>query len=519
MRGAAVETRGASRGAVFVPEGERSGPLDREPAEPDRADRPIAGLHCDVAGAFSRLAPEASARSGAALWQRSVLAGGCATALIAWWVEPVLAAAVAGALAASLFAALLGLRLYAIGTLYDASLRPSHPPTGVAAAAATRCELPTYTILVALYDEAAVAGRLVAALDAIDYPTDRLEVLLLIESHDTLTRCALAAALGAAGRPSAHMRTVVVPDGAPRTKPRALCYGLQLAKGDYVVVYDAEDRPEPDQLRKSVAAFQAAGSRLGCLQARLNVYNRTDSIVTALFTVEYTALFDGLLPALTRAGAPLPLGGTSNHFPRPVLIETGGWDPWNVTEDADLGYRLARHGYEVAVLSSTTWEEAPGCWRDWLNQRTRWQKGWMQTYIVHMRRPLRLWRDLRAWRFLWFQAVLGGGLLASLAHPWFAAALVLQAIAAFVDPAPFAEIHWLWWLAIANLTASVAAAIALAMLTVGRRRFKGLVAAALLSPLLWLAISLAAYRAILELHRRPFHWAKTPHGLARAETV
>jgi cellulose synthase/poly-beta-1,6-N-acetylglucosamine synthase-like glycosyltransferase len=178
----------------------------------------------------------------------------------------------------------------------------------------------------------------------------------------------------------AHMQVLVVPEGAPRTKPRATQYALQFARGEYVVVYDAEDAPEPDQLRRALAALRAGGERLGCLQAQLNIYNSDATWFTRQFTVEYTALFDCILPTLERLRLPVPLGGTSNHFPRAVLDAVGGWDPYNVTEDADLGIRLARAGWHVGVLNSTTWEEAPPTFRIWKGQRTRWLKGWMQPH-------------------------------------------------------------------------------------------------------------------------------------------
>lgn len=177
-----------------------------------------------------------------------------------------------------------------------------------------------------------------------------------------------------------HMQVLVVPEGEPRTKPRATQYALQFAQGDYVVVYDAEDAPEPDQLRRALAALRAGGKHMGCLQAQLNIYNSDASWFTRQFTVEYTALFDCILPALERLQLPVPLGGTSNHFPRAVLDAVGGWDPYNVTEDADLGIRLARQAWHVGVLPSTTWEEAPPTFRVWKGQRTRWLKGWMQPY-------------------------------------------------------------------------------------------------------------------------------------------
>ena len=233
-------------------------------------------------------------------------------------------------------------------------------------------ELPIYSFMVALYDEADVLPTLIAALTNLDYPATKLDGLLVIEDGDFATKAALLEiAL------PAFMRVVVVPDGELRTKPRALNYALALARGVYVVIYDAEDRPEPDQLRRALAAFRTAADtgsgtqQLACVQACLNIYNARQSWLTRQFTVEYSALFDSVLPTLQRLRMPMPLGGTSNHFPRRVLAELRGWDPYNVTEDADLGIRIARLGHRVTMISSTTWEEAPATFNLWLKQRTR----------------------------------------------------------------------------------------------------------------------------------------------------
>ena len=188
-----------------------------------------------------------------------------------------------------------------------------------------------------------------------------------------------------------------MPDLQPRTKPKALNYALPLARGEYVVIYDAEDRPEPGHLRQALRAFRAGPSNLAAVQARLNLYNTNlyntkENWLTRQFTIEYCALFDGLLPALDRLRLPIPLGGTSNHFRASALRWLMAWDPFNVTEDADLGIRLARYGYRCRMLGSTTYEEAPARPMSWLKQRTRWLKGYMQTWRVHMNHPGALWR-------------------------------------------------------------------------------------------------------------------------------
>lgn len=380
------------------------------------------------------------------------------------------------------------------------------PATPSAPAASLPAPLPRYSLLIPLYDEAAVAPDLVKALDAIDYPRDRLQVLLILEAVDTPTRAAVAAlAL------PPHMSVVTVPEGAPRTKPRALNYALGRATGDLVVVYDAEDVPEPDQLRRA-ARLLSADPNLACVQARLNVLNAEETWLTRQYAIEYTALFDCLLPTLQRLGLPVPLGGTSNHFSRTVLEEVGGWDPYNVTEDADLGIRLARRRKHVKVLDSTTWEEAPSSFTNWRNQRTRWLKGWMQTYLVHMRRPLATARDL-GWRpFLGLQVLMGGLILSALVHPWFYIVATVE-----LTYAPLRTLHHdtlsrvVTVLGALNLVLGYVTGVALGCVAVAQRGRARLALWALTMPVYWLLVSLAAYRALYQLITTPYKWEKTQH--------
>jgi len=370
--------------------------------------------------------------------------------------------------------------------------------------------LPTYSVLIPLYREAAVVPGLIDALARMDYPSELLEILFITEADDYATRRALAAA----GLYS-NMRTVTVPRGRPKTKPRALNYALQDARGVLVAVFDAEDRPDTDQLRRAAEAFIQGGPRLACVQARLAVFNGDESFFSRQFSLEYAALFRGLLPALEHLRWPILLGGTSNHFRRDVLLRCGGWDPFNVTEDADLGIRLARLGYEVEMIDSETTEEAPTTWRVWLGQRTRWTKGWMQTYLVHMRRPVRLWRDLGPWRFAGFQVTLCAMLASMLCHPWF---YVFAAIHSVLGTSILPESRFLMWLCGLNLAMGYLTAGALITVTSTGQGLARRLFSILFLPVYWLAISVAGYRAIIDLVLRPFYWEKTEHGVSRSET-
>jgi cellulose synthase/poly-beta-1,6-N-acetylglucosamine synthase-like glycosyltransferase len=308
-----------------------------------------------------------------------------------------------------------------------------------------------------------------------------------------------------------------VPELAPRTKPRALNYALPLARGEYLVIYDAEDRPDPDQLRKAVAAFRAGPANLVCLQGRLDLYNAEETWFTRQFTIEYCALFNGLLPTLDRLDLPFPLGGTSNHFRVSALKWLIGWDPYNVTEDADLGTRLAWRGYLAKMLDTTTHEEAPCHFMIWFKQRTRWLKGYIQTWLVHMRDPARLWRELGPWGFASFQIMVGGTVLSALVHPWFYLLAGLELAGGALLALPESALGLpLWTMAALDLTAGYLAALGVGLLAVCRRGHRSLITQVPLMPVYWLLISAAAYRAIWQfITAQRFQWEKTEHGISR----
>jgi cellulose synthase/poly-beta-1,6-N-acetylglucosamine synthase-like glycosyltransferase len=368
-------------------------------------------------------------------------------------------------------------------------------------------QLPMYSVLVPLHGEAQMIPGLVAALDAIDWPRDRLDVKLILEESD---RATVAAARRLAAR--AHLEIVVVPNGGPQTKPKALNYALPLARGEFVTVYDAEDRPHPRQLREAYAGFSASGPEVACLQAGLVIDNGHQGWLPLLFSIEYAALFDGLLPALASLHMPLPLGGTSNHFRHAALKAVGGWDPYNVTEDADLGLRLARFGYRCGTLDMATLENAPTRLWPWIKQRTRWFKGWMQTWLVHTRHPLRLWRELGPRGTLGFMLVATGLIVSSLVYPLH----LVMIVEALTNPMR------LWgdggvaaaMLVGANIFNLVSGYLAMAMLSDRALRLRGRddeVRGLMLLPLYWMLMSIASYRAIFDLAVRPHYWAKTQH--------
>ena len=459
-------------------------------------DKAVNGLWRDTA--------ELSARTPHKLWQPLLAAALSGLAIGSILVAPELAAGALAAILAVPFLCVVLLRAAAVIEILRRTFAPRRVPPR---SDKDEARLPVYSILIPLHREAEVLADLVHGLAMLDYPAAKLQILLVLESDDADTRRA-AAVLDLPG----NFEIVVVPDRGPRTKPKALNYALGFVRGEFVAVYDAEDIPEPDQLRRALAIFRRSGPNLACIQARLNIYNPDASWLTRQFTLEYSALFDAILPALQRLGLPVPLGGTSNHFRTALLRRIGAWDPYNVTEDADLGIRIARAGLTTATLDSTTWEEAPIRLGNWLTQRTRWIKGW-QTYLVHTRQPIRLLQELGLRQWVGLHVLMGGILLSVLMHPLSYLLLAFEAANGrlFEEPGNHLQ-HWLWWVAVFNLGAGYASAMIVGVLAAVRRGRSDLAPHVLLMPVYWLLISFAGYRALIQLARAPHLWEKTQHG-------
>lgn len=404
---------------------------------------------------------------------------------------------------------------YVAGVLYRLLLfRRSLQSTSVIsvsdddARAVPDADLPVYTVLVPAYREPAVVGGLLVALGRLEYPVDRLDVKLLLEADDRETIDAVAL-LGEVP----FLEVVLVPPSEPRTKPKALNYGLTLARGSLVTIYDAEDDPDPLQLRRAVVAFGRASADVACLQAQLAYSNANHNLITKWFSAEYTMWFTLFLPGLSDLDAPIPLGGTSNHFRRDVLEMLGGWDPYNVTEDADLGLRIARAGLRVRVLDSVTLEEANSDFVNWAKQRSRWYKGYLQTWLVQLRQPRRAIRELGGSGFLQMNLFVGGTPLLALLNPifwvmtlaWF---IGEPAVIKDLFPAPIYYASVLAW-ALGNF-------VVVYMMVVSARisRRPELLVTALVAPLYWIMMSIAAIKAAVQLVVAPSFWEKTTHGLS-----
>ncbi len=374
-------------------------------------------------------------------------------------------------------------------------------------AAPDRSELPTISLLVPLFREASIAPSLIRRLSRLNYPRDLLDICLVVEADDLRIRKLLRIT-----KLPGYMRTVTVPGGGLKTKPRALNFALDFCRGSIIGIYDAEDAPDPDQLHKVAARFHQLGPETACLQGILDFYNARTNWLSRCFSVEYASWFRVILPGLERLGLVVPLGGTTVFLRREALEEIGGWDSHNVTEDADLGVRLARRGYRTELIRTVTEEEANCRAWPWVRQRSRWLKGYMITWAVHMRRPLRLLRDLGLWRFLGFQVLFVGTILQFLLAPvlWTFWALPLGLHHPFASALTQFQLYAMTG---AFLVAEFVTLGVSVYATAGPRHrwlWKWVPTLHLYFPL----ATVACLKGLWELAARPFYWDKTEHGVS-----
>lgn len=368
--------------------------------------------------------------------------------------------------------------------------------------------LPVYTVLLPVFDEPSIVENLVDGVGRLNYPTDKLEVLILVEEDDRATRDALVAL------PLKTFRTIVVPHSMPQTKPKACNYGMFAAapQGEFLTIYDAEDIPDPLQLRKAVVAFRRAPGDVGCLQARLGYFNERQNLLTRWFTMEYDQWFGVVLPAIEAARSVVLLGGTSNHMRTEVWREVGGWDEYNVTEDADLGVRLARHGYRTQILDSLTLEEGNSDTINWIRQRSRWYKGYLQTMLVHLRDPRKLVDEIGLKATLRLVNMTGGIPITKVFNlalwlvmvAWIAGRPAL--VGTLFSPLPY-------FICLAMFLIAAPMSIYMNFVVIAKLGKPYLWWAAVLAPLYWILQSLGAVKALYQLIFRPFFWEKTVHGL------
>ena len=380
-------------------------------------------------------------------------------------------------------------------------LRPDAPQPATALA-----RMPIVSVMVPMYHEPDIAPRLVARMSRLSYPRELLDVLIVVEQSDRVTIEALAGA-----KLPRWMRVVQVPDGPIKTKPRALNYALNFCRGSIVGVYDAEDAPEADQIHTVVRRFSERGPDLACVQGILDYYNPRTNWLARCFTIEYASWFRSMLPGVAKLGLVVPLGGTTLFFRRAAIEHLGGWDAHNVTEDADLGVRLARYGYRTELVETVTHEEANCRALPWVKQRSRWLKGYAITWGVHMRDPVALWRDLGAWRFWGFQVQFFGTLSQYLLMPllwtfWLIPFGVWHPVRALLSP------NWLIALGAAFVLVE-AMNIIVGLWACRRREHQHLLPWVFTLNFYFPLGALAGWKAIYEVIVAPYYWDKTQHGI------
>ncbi len=370
-------------------------------------------------------------------------------------------------------------------------------------------DLPVFTIQLPVYKEDKLIRKLIWNLQSLDYPREKLDIKLLVEEDDDKTLNAVRDLDF-----PAIFEVIVVPFHMPKTKPKACNYGLHFSRGEILTIYDAEDVPDRDQLKKVVTLFNKLPANFICIQCALNYFNRNENLLTRMFTLEYSYWFDYMLPGLGTLDIPIPLGGTSNHFKLSNLLELGGWDPFNVTEDADLGIRAFAKGYKVALVNSTTYEEANNEPFNWIRQRSRWIKGYMQTYLVHMRNPARLIKKIGWKGFLGFNFFIGATPITFLLYPLLLTLFIVYLIFDLKDIRTIFP-GWVLYISIFNLAIGNILMIYLNMIAVFKRRYYELILFSIANPIYWLMHSIAAYKGLWQLITKPFYWEKTDHGLSK----
>lgn len=439
-------------------------------------------------------------------WQKVLLAFLVVTFLLGLLIDPKLTGIV--------LVMILSL-LYFLDLLFSTSLllkslhvSPEIDITDNEIAKLNKRTLPLYTILCPLYREGQILGHFIKGLSALNWPKNRLQVLLLIEEDDEETRKALKKI-----KLPKFIKALIVPDSQPKTKPKACNFGLACARGEFIVVYDAEDLPEPNQLKKAYLTFKKLDSKVICLQSKLNYYNPDNNILTRLFSIEYSLWFDLILPGLQSVEAPIPLGGTSNHFKTAILKKIQGWDPFNVTEDCDLGVRLFKEGYKTAIINSLTLEEALTSPKRWIRQRSRWIKGYLQTYFVHTRDPLELVKK-QGLKSLFFHLVIGARMMFIFVNPilW-AATFLYFALYSFVGPV-IEEIYptLIFYIASVSLVFGNFIYFYNYMIAAAIRKQWEFIKYVFLVPFYWAITSIAAVLAGYQLFANPHFWEKTHHG-------
>ncbi|MCE2992186.1 MAG: glycosyltransferase [Candidatus Jidaibacter sp.] len=371
-------------------------------------------------------------------------------------------------------------------------------------------QLPTYTILIPLFYESSVIPSLINALSSFDYPKEKLQILLILEEEDKETLATIQE-----NNPPNYFQTVVVPKSEPQTKAKACNYAMQFATGELTCIYDAEDRPDSLQLKIVANKFAISDKNVCCLQCRLFFYNGHENLLTSMFEIEYQGYYNFLLPIATYFKYPLPLGGSSNHFKTDYLIEIGGWDPHNVTEDADLGMRFAILGHSARIIYSFTREEATMTVSAWLRQRVRWFKGYFHTCFIYFRHPIQVIRSFQFKGVAFFLYILCLSPFLMISSP----ILLILSVATYLSFFDFSVganimLILITWI---NLVSTLMCTFLTSYIVLSIPGHKYLRWRWVLFVFYAFLLIYAAIVAIFKLFKEPHKWDKTTHGVTKVE--
>jgi cellulose synthase/poly-beta-1,6-N-acetylglucosamine synthase-like glycosyltransferase len=364
-------------------------------------------------------------------------------------------------------------------------------------------DLPKYAIFLPCRNEKiGVIKKLIENIDNINYPKDKLDVMLLIDQDDDYLEEALNLEL-----PN-HFRIISASVGFPFTKPKVTNLGLALTDAKYGVIYDSEDRPDRNQLMDVVSEFNQ-DSDLVCVQCRLHYTNKKNNLLTRFFNLEYLNWFGLTIHGLSKAQLSdypvIPLGGTSNHYDLEVLKSMGGHDAYNITEDAALGVHFALENKKIKTINSVTEELAVDELWTWIKQRTRWNLGHLITYVVFSRNFNENFKKLGAVRYLNLVLVLLGNFIVPFITPLLFTIFILDffgygAGETFIKNLPYITL-------IGNYLLIV---ISHALASIMLQRGKNLILC-LLQPFYYLLHSVASWRALYKFFTAPTVWEKTNH--------
>lgn len=356
---------------------------------------------------------------------------------------------------------------------------------------------PTMTVIFPLKGEDAVIYDTIKAIKNLDYDKALMQVLVVVERTDLLT----LETLSKINLPD-YFELITIPSMPPFTKGRALLHAIDRVKGRYLTIFDAESRPEAAQMKK--AAFYLMNSKEEvCCQAKIRISNKSQNWITRNFATEYFEWFEFHLNKLSDKNLPFGLGGNSFYISTECLRKAGAWDAYNVTEDVDLSVRLIKQGVKLKILDSYTDESCPDSSTNWINQRTRWNKGLFITQLVHLKKSFfNPHFSTRGWFSFWLRMFCGTLL------PFYNIYITLYIATSFRNSYNSLFSKILWGLFAVNLLLS---------LYVNHINYKKLgirqsIVVSFLDVVKYLILNIfAGFTAFWEYFRAPMKWNKTVH--------